>query len=493
MRENKSRPHALWARGVAFFANGAFIRRFLGNRALGHSSIYIISSFIVRFGSFLMVPLFWKKLTPTDYGVIAITEIISVFLGTFLGLALETGITRFYYEWPEADRPRRVGTIWMLAWLSSVVMGAVVIAGGKYVFPVVFPDVPFYPYIFLGLINAVLASFGGIMFTTLRMKQVPVLYSLLSVGTFIMGLAFNVFFIVVLDQKLYGFFISNLIAGLINLLVILVVMLRFARPNVLIDRHILDVLRFSLPMIPANLISSTTAIVDRVLLQRFATLEILGIYAVCLKFASVISSLSGALKMSYVPSITKIVSEKTDDAQARIAGLSYYYLVALILAGLFVSLFIKEFVLCINRPAYFSVINYVPFLVLTTFLAAANIYISPGLFLAKRSDLIWIPIFIQLFATIAGGIIFVPRYGIYGVIAYQCLTAVVYMYAYYYLCRKVYYLPFPWRRLCLILLLSGILILTGNFLPFGPVYNVVAKAVGFFGVALLLLRSGKRK
>ena len=54
--------------------------------------IYVLSTFITGFGSFLIIPLYWSKLSLSDYGIIAVIELISGFLKIFLGLNLEQGI-----------------------------------------------------------------------------------------------------------------------------------------------------------------------------------------------------------------------------------------------------------------------------------------------------------------------------------------------------------------------------------------------------------------
>ena len=59
------------------------------------------------------MPLFWRKLTPSDYGVIAIIDMIRVFTGCFLGVGLDQSITRLYYEWDSQERKRNLGTLWI--------------------------------------------------------------------------------------------------------------------------------------------------------------------------------------------------------------------------------------------------------------------------------------------------------------------------------------------------------------------------------------------
>ena len=42
------------------------------------SFIFTLATFISLLASFLLMPLMWQKLTPQDYGVIAVVEMIGV-------------------------------------------------------------------------------------------------------------------------------------------------------------------------------------------------------------------------------------------------------------------------------------------------------------------------------------------------------------------------------------------------------------------------------
>ncbi|TWW12146.1 hypothetical protein E3A20_03600 [Planctomyces bekefii] len=48
-------------------------------------SLYALSVMITQAGSFILIPIFWKTLTPHDYGIIAVTEVVGGFLSIFFG------------------------------------------------------------------------------------------------------------------------------------------------------------------------------------------------------------------------------------------------------------------------------------------------------------------------------------------------------------------------------------------------------------------------
>ena len=65
------------------------------------------------------------------------------------------------------------------------------------------------------------------------------------------------------------------------------------------------------------------------------------------------------------------------------------YFLPLAAVGLLISVFIRDFVMIINRPAYFPVIHVVPLVVGAQLIASAYLYFAPGLLLSKQTRLLW--------------------------------------------------------------------------------------------------------
>lgn len=415
-------------------------------REARHASLYTLTTFLTQFGSFLVVPLFWQKLSLEDYGVIGLTEMIGTFLTLFLGLSLDTAITRFYYEWPEDQRRRRVGTLWLLNWAACLVTGTVATALLWRVSALLFPDVAFYPYIFLGLILTVLRCLFVLPYATIRIVNSPGLYAFYTIGGFVIQMTLNIVYVLVLDRKLHGYFVSSIIGTAITAAMGGLIMLRFATPC--FERQGLrESLRFSLPAIPTSLLSAVTQVLDRFLLQRFGSIEALGVYAVSQKFTNLIVYLHNALKLSYVPFMVKSVAADPAEGVRLLVRIRRLYVVPLFIAGLAIAVFITDFVAVAGRREYFQIAAWVPWLVGPALIATLTVYFAPGLFLAKRTDLTWIPQVVQLAAVALTGILLIPALQLTGVVVSRYLSTISLFAATLVLSQRVYPIATEWRRL----------------------------------------------
>jgi O-antigen/teichoic acid export membrane protein len=407
---------------------------------------YALTTFITKSGGFLIVPLLWKRLTPYDYGILATAEMIGVFVSTILGLSLDMNITRFYHEWGDDEKKRRIGNIWVVGWGSTLGFGFLALFLFPLVNPILFPDVSFFPYIFLGLIGTMLDALGVIPFATIRMKQQPRLYAQLRISSFVLQTSLNLFYVLVLNKGVLGIFISNIISSALVTLFYLFLMFRWARPNLNMS-DLREALKFSIPLIPSQVLSNLVAITDRYLLQKFAGIESLGIYSVCMKFTNIISTLHGSLKMSYVPFAFRALSTHDQVGKTNLSRMVGFYIFPLFLTGTALAIFIGEFVHWVNRPAYFEVIPLIPYFVGVAILNSLSVYYSLGILMSKKTHLSIIPIVFQFLFTIASCVILIPRFHLPGLIASRYISAAVFFVVSVLVSSRVYPLINNWKVL----------------------------------------------
>lgn len=457
------------------------------------ASIYTLATFITQLGSFLIVPFFWKKLTVSDYGILSVSEIIASFLAFFVGLQLDLAITRFYYEWPVEQRKQHVGSLWMLSLISSILIGISAILILSIASRVLFPAVAFYPYILLGLIASILNSFSVIPYSTIRIAHQPRLYFGYNIVNFFIQLSLNIYFVLFLNRGVEGYLISNIIGSAITASTGFIVMLNFATPCLRLD-GLQSAIRFSLHNIPANMIAGVTSITDRFLLQQYGTLNILGIYSVCLKFTNLVLALHNALKLSFVPYMVKAVEEKSEEAGSNLARMRLFYLLPLFIFSMAIAIFIKDFVHVINRPQYFPVIQWVPWLVGPVLISSFTVYFAPGLFLAKKSEKTWIPTSIQLLLVIVSGLLLIPSFQLVGVVISRYISVSTFFLVNVVLTQKYYPMPIPWLKLSILLVLIACGIELSTLIEFDNVIsNIVIKTcfLSAFSLSSLLIIIGR--
>jgi O-antigen/teichoic acid export membrane protein len=416
------------------------------------ASIYTISTFLTQVGSFLIVPFFWQKLSISDYGIIGIVEIIGSFLGMFLALQLDISITRFYYEWAPEERKWRVGNIWIFSSICIFVLGSFSLLILYFISDLLFRDVPFFPFIFLGLIGFLISRLTIVPFATLRIINNAYLFASLSVVTFFIQSGLNIYYVLILNYGLNGYFVSNIIGNLISLFLITIFMFKIAKPC-LKFKPLVEALKFSLPQIPASTISGLTGLMDRYLLQRYASLEVVGVYSICLKFTNLVLHVHNSIKISFIPFMVKAIAKDRNEGIHLISRMQLFYLFPILIFGLAINLFIKDFVIWVNREDYFPIIDWIGWLILPSIISTFSIYLAPGLFLSKRSDLTWIPAAVQLTIVVVFGLLFIPTLQMTGVVISRYASVISLFLTMLWLSNKQYFIPINWLKIHWILAL----------------------------------------
>ena len=438
--------------------------------------VFTGSTLINRIGAFLLLPLFLSRLSPEDFGIIAVIAVIGAFQMLIGSLSLDLAVTRLYYEWPEAERRRKLGSVWVWNWIATLASGALFLAVMPFIAPLLFPDVPYDPWLPLGILSNALAGLLVLPVTTIRIKRLPWLFAGYSVGSFVLTGGLGLWFVMVLDLGLSGY-ISSLIAANAALACIsFLLMLRFSRPSIT-SGGMPEALRLALPTLPSAVISTLGVTLDRILLAQFATLHTLGLYAVAMKFVELIGALHQSLKMTFVPFTMQHVAADMQRGRQLVGSVLPFYLIPYLAATLGLVLFIGPVVRIIGRPEYFPVVEWVPWLAGAYLIACFSVYFGNGMLLANRTALLTVPAAAQVVAMTITGFLLIPPLQLAGVVATRYAGAIALFGWSLYLSRRVF--PIKHRWAVLVALAGALLVFaaTGSVLTSSDVgLEMIARA-----------------
>ena len=445
---------------------------------LKNISAYTSVTFLTSLGSFLLIPLFWSKLSPSDYGIIAISEILSGFLIGTLGLSLENGLTRFYYEWNEKDRKTNTGTVWILSWISNIILGLIIILIFSKASEYIFSGVDFFPYILFGILITMLRNFALIPFSLIRiMKKVKmyVFYKLFVFSTTMIAL---ILLILVFDFGIDGYFYAVILSGIIHLFLYFYLMLRLSR-ICFKPIKVMDTIIFSLNYIPSAILNGASSKVDTFILQRYADLNILGIYSIALQFANLVSKLNQAIKLSWGPFMYEIVLNKKGIGKNIAAKMSSYYILILFIGCISISLFVDDFVSFTENIKYLPIVDIIPYLTFIFFIGSLNVYLAPGIVMSKKTKLLIYPNIAYFIIILGFGFLLITNYQINGIIFSRFLGQLTFLISSIYLSKKLYYWNSQFRLVALLSMFYFVIIYSRNLIVFGGLVTGILIDIAF--------------
>lgn len=366
---------------------------------LKNTSIYGIGAVMNKALGFLLIPLYTRFLTVGEYGILALLNLTLQLLTFLFLMGVSTAAMRDYYE-PGADdaaRRRVYGNALLLLLLLPVLgAGALLLGGG----PVAGAVLPALPPLLLGLV-VLLALFSPVISLLnglLRVQRRPRAFVAFQLGFFLLQTVLIVLAVGPLGYGLRGQLGARIAAyavfwGLAVLLVARHADLRFDRATM---RRLLV---FGLPLIPFFVFAWLQSSAGRFLLERAATLEAVGVFALAAQFSGLLVLLGNATDNALLPHFYETAGRP--DSARPLGTLVVKFVAGFGLLALYTTAAAEPLVLLVADPAYHEAIHYIPLLTLAGWLLVAAKPFTWSLTWAKRTGTLSFVRFTTLLVTLA--------------------------------------------------------------------------------------------
>jgi O-antigen/teichoic acid export membrane protein len=409
-----------------------------------HSAIYGLGGLVSRILAVLLLPLYTRYLSPSDYGKVETLIALTTVIGIVLRMGIHSAFFRFYFDSPEAtDRLRVVRT----SFWFTMTMATAGLAGG------VLLANPIADLLFgsTGDSELVMAAFVGLwagmnyeqLTSLFRVEERSVAFVSASLTNIFLTIGATLLLVVVLDKGPIGVIVGNFTGTLIVYAVL--VGYRREQLGLEFDRRLLrEMNRFGIPLVPTALFLWVTNFSDRLFLVQLADTTEVGLYSVGVRIASAMVLLLTAFRLAW-PAFAYSIDD--DHEAKRTYAFVLTYLVALttwVATGL--ALLSPWIVDWIAAPAFAESSRVVGPLAFSTVAFAAYIVVAIGVGRAKRTQFNWVVTGAAAAVNIALNLLLIPEYGMLGaaiatVAAYSTMFVGMVWWS-----QRIYPVPYQWRR-----------------------------------------------
>ncbi len=348
------------------------------------SVIYGLGTALTRSMNFLLLPIYTRYLDVTEFGMLALLNLIMQNVGFICLLGISTAAMRFYYdEGADADHRSRVfGTatalLLILPAIVLLVLGPII----WFLATRFLTSVPFIPLIFVVLLTGLFTPMKMLAGGLLRVQRRPLAYIALSFGFLALQSTATLVALVGLEAGLTGQIYSQLVANALWLCIALGMLWQFSRPT-LSRPLVLKMLRYSLPLIPFFIFLWLNEASGRFLLERFGDLRMVGVFALASQFAGIMLVFATSLDNSLLPHFIERASQPDGEAELGLLVTRYLWLFGLL--GIAVIIGAPPVIRLMAGPSYQDAIVYVAPLVLACWLSAASQPFNWSLSFSRRT------------------------------------------------------------------------------------------------------------
>ena len=336
--------------------------------AIGKLSTQIIS--------YILLPLYTSKLSPSEYGIYDFICTLSLFLCPLITLLMEESMFRFLIDAIDRKEKKKIISqtiIYTIFGTAIFIPLAIIVlnvatefnAALKFAFIVFVIS-----NIFIGLSNALARGLSKI--------------KLYSFSNFILGMGtivLNIIFIVFLKSGAEGLLWANSIA---NIAVAIYIFARLKLWNYIgkLNKNLMkEMIKYSVPLVPNSISWNIINMSDRIILVQILGAASNGIYAMASKFPNIINVVYGYFYTAWKESAAKIKKEENKDKYYN----SIYHDIKRMLFSVTICLIAVmpfAFPVLINS-AYDEAYVYIPIIMISTYYSNLSSYFG-GIFSAYK-------------------------------------------------------------------------------------------------------------
>ncbi len=376
-----------------------------------HTLIYGMGSVLQNIIGFILIPLYTKYYTPDMYGTLALVSIVGTIGSSIFYFGVHSALARSYYDYHEGhERDKVISTTFYILLFGAILQIIIAIIVKDYVSYLLFNSSKYGNYILIVLISVSLNFIINLGYMILRFQRKSKFVMILNISKVILLTVLILFFLVILQLGILAPILGNLI---LNILII-VALFNVIKKHLVLNLSIHELkiqLKWGLGVVLGNFSVLTLNWVDRFFINKFCTLDNVGIYSMGYNLGMIITILLVVpFSQIWAPMRMEYRNDKNVNQFYGMA-ISYYFLIGLFIC-VAISIFAKDILtLMVSRKEYIAAYQVIPWVILSYLLVGSGNLMNYGIvFKRKVHKFFWIGWF-SAGVNVLLNFILIPRFG----------------------------------------------------------------------------------
>lgn len=357
--------------------------------------IYGIASVLSKIIAVFLMPVYTSVLTREEYGAMALIVSCKGIIDLFSNLNIHSGIARDYYE-KDVNRSRLVSTGFYSILTLSISILCILIITRNFWTELVLELPQKYDFAFLLMLLSIPAGSILSYFSILtRFKKKPILYTIGSLIQILIQISISVIGVVVLRYGIVSVFVGVLIAELFGIIYFAFINREYIELS-FEWKYLKRALLYAIPTLPAILAGWIDTSVGQIFINKYVSMEDLGVYSIALQFASIFTLISIGLNNTWGPFLYENYTK--EGFKKQVNDLFTIIVLGLTIVSVTISLLSKELVLLLSNSSYINAAEYIVLLCIPMAVYLLFPIVSSGISISRDTKYIGI-------AYVAGSLI----------------------------------------------------------------------------------------
>ena len=409
-------------------------------------SIYVVSLWLNSALPLLLTPLLTHYLSPSDYGVSAMWQVLLNFTIPIIGLSTHTAVNRRYFQKYADDADRNthmrdyIASIIPILAATSFAVFLLYALAYPIIIQYLLPTSPV--WIMVVPFVASITCIYNITLSYLNAEGRAKAYAVLNNGYVAINALISILFIVGLGWNWQG----RIVGGVLGMIFAVAGSLIYLqRRNLLGGKIQKDLTRqallFSLPLLPFILSYMLRSISDRIFISQIANLTEIGLFSVAVAITGIFNILGSAAAQAWTPWLyAHLVEDSTD--RTRIVRITYVALAVILVLGILFAAMAPFLFRIMLGHQFQGSIKYIWWLTGAAVLQGAYAFFAPYITYVDRNKYSTYISIATLIVDLVLTVILIQFFGVMGVAAANFFAALYQFIAVFFVAN--YCMPMPW-------------------------------------------------
>lgn len=455
--------------------------------------VYGLMSALSRVTGLLLLPFLTRVFTTSEYGIIDIIAVSRGLLATLACLSLMNAIYRYFHHHESfQDKKKFISGIYLAVLITATIIMIAGIISSEIISKLILGSEVSSIYLSMAFIAAVLYSLSYISEALLRIERKIVKFNILNITYSVSYALLIMFFVMILDLQLIGVFLADIAAGSIKLILGLIWSRQYLTYNLSIS-YLTRSLRFSLPILPADLINWVSNQIDRFILLYFLGLSAVGILGAATRIAIIGQFLTTIFRQAWAPYSMSIIKAERKDRDSFYQQAMLIYSAVFASVGLLITCFSPEIFSIIVPPKYYQGHILIPWIIGAASMEASRSITSIGVSISERSHLNFYAASFGVCTNITLALVLIPILGIRGAVIGSFVSQLFFTSSLVYFSMRHAKIDFMPQKLLIIVVIYSITALVMNLIsefiqcqPFHKFYLSLRFVLLFVSVLLII-------
>jgi len=408
------------------------------------AGIYTLSSMINSAVPFLLMPVLTRYLTPGDYGIVAIFQVLVAFINPLIGLSADAGIAPICHEKKRDILNTYVSSCFIILIISTLVVSISVFLNREFI--QTSTEFPAW-WLWSVIVSSVCQFIIIIRISLWQMHLRSLNYGFFQIGQTLITLVGTLFCVVTIDMGWKGRIIANVASAALFAILAIYLLWQEKYFRFKIDRQIIDkALKIGIPIIPHALGAGILIMVERLFINNMVGIAEAGIYFTAWQITMGLRIIEVSFNTAFVPWLYARLKENKLEVNMKIVKYTYIYVMLMIIVAGILSVLGPWILKWLVGEKFQLAGKFIGWLALARATDSMYFMVCNYIFFTMKNKYIAISTFVSAIVHIIACYILIKFNGVLGAAQANVISSLIWVMLTWYFAAKVFKMPWLFWR-----------------------------------------------